>query len=1025
MSQRVSRPLVAVLAVVALAALPAGAATYTVTNTNDSGPGSLRQALLDAQQTSFRDVIEFNIPSGGVQVIHIQSALPAASGEIIDGRTQPGYSGTPLIEIDGTLASVSSVFDMALNASGSEVYALAITRFAGYGLGAFNGSIVQGCHIGVDASGMEARPNFGGVRLNGSYLGGSSPGEGNIITASPSYAVDAFSGGSAPSHINGNIFGGNKTMTAVLGHPSYHVFVSYNRSSATSIGAAAANVFMGGQIAISSFYSDHVAIKNNYIGMNPSGQPFRQISNLAVEIHMANDTLVESNFIYGGGTGVVVSGTALRNIITRNEIDTEGLGIDLGGCCPYNSPTLNDHLDGDTGPNNYMNAPQINRVASPAGSSTTTVSGLLHSVPNRTYTIELFASDTCTFTSYGPGQRLIRSFHVTTDGNGNGFFTETVPFLPVGTIVTGTATFELEGTSEFSMCKAAEGAGVFGISVNGTSSPLEGDSTTIGVSRSNGTVGTATVNWTATGNTATAGVDFTPLSGSLTFNDGENFLTFPIQTIEDALFEMPESLTITLTGSTGAAIGSFHSVQLEIQNDDDPPQLSAPPATEVTEGDSGTTTATVTFTLAQPAGAPIVVSYHTVNNTATSGSGDYVHASSQVTIPAGSTQASVDLHINGDTFAEANESFFLFYAAYAGGTTRIDILNDDTPAEVSIAPAQLPEGNSGQSGTVVHVTANKPLFGTVLYTMRAGSASAGSDYIDDSGVLTFNGESAKTIQVVVNGDTDPEANEQFFVELTHQSGQLTLVNDEAAVTILNDDAGVGPAQQWIAAGESGTYAIVLGAPASSDATITLTSSSPEVVSVPSTITVPAGTTDLAFDARALLPGATATITVTFPASLGGSSKTVDAFTYLDTNIVLQPAELQLFIGQTAAVRVSLSPAAPAPVNAVLSFNSAVLTAPSQITIPAGGEASFEVTAVGAGPIFLHVILPASYGEKRATVLGQVLPPPDGPAITTVTPGSGPSAGARPSTSPARSSPRTAQCSSAASPRHRSSSSARR
>ncbi len=92
--------------------LPLAAATFTVTNTNDSGPGSLRQAIVDANANAGADTIAFNIPGAGVHTIapatNFDTILEAV---VIDGYTQPGASvntdpvGTNavlLIELDGS-----------------------------------------------------------------------------------------------------------------------------------------------------------------------------------------------------------------------------------------------------------------------------------------------------------------------------------------------------------------------------------------------------------------------------------------------------------------------------------------------------------------------------------------------------------------------------------------------------------------------------------------------------------------------------------------------------------------------------------------------------------------------------------------------------------------------------------------------------------------------------------------------------------------------------------------------------------
>ncbi|MBI4468228.1 MAG: hypothetical protein HY650_02790, partial [Acidobacteria bacterium] len=88
---------------------PAAAATFTVTQTGNSGPGSLRQAIELANLFPGADVINFNIPGAGVRVIRLSSALPVITGPVfIDGTSQPGYSGVPLIELDGTNAAASA-----------------------------------------------------------------------------------------------------------------------------------------------------------------------------------------------------------------------------------------------------------------------------------------------------------------------------------------------------------------------------------------------------------------------------------------------------------------------------------------------------------------------------------------------------------------------------------------------------------------------------------------------------------------------------------------------------------------------------------------------------------------------------------------------------------------------------------------------------------------------------------------------------------------------------------------------------
>src|SRR5262249_28312031 len=104
--------------------------TFLVTTTADSGPGSFRQALLDAHTAG--DVIRFQIPGGGAQTINPRSVLTTVSaGVTIDATTEGGYSGTPLIRLDGASAG-SGVAGLYLSGNNT-VKGLAVTRYT-YGI---------------------------------------------------------------------------------------------------------------------------------------------------------------------------------------------------------------------------------------------------------------------------------------------------------------------------------------------------------------------------------------------------------------------------------------------------------------------------------------------------------------------------------------------------------------------------------------------------------------------------------------------------------------------------------------------------------------------------------------------------------------------------------------------------------------------------------------------------------------------------------------------------------------------------
>src|SRR3954447_15983623 len=93
------------LAVVALISVNTALAdTYPVTNTNDSGAGSLRQAIIDANGHSGPDNISFNIPGSGVRTIAPVTELPAITSPVtIDGYTQTGSTANTLANGDNAV----------------------------------------------------------------------------------------------------------------------------------------------------------------------------------------------------------------------------------------------------------------------------------------------------------------------------------------------------------------------------------------------------------------------------------------------------------------------------------------------------------------------------------------------------------------------------------------------------------------------------------------------------------------------------------------------------------------------------------------------------------------------------------------------------------------------------------------------------------------------------------------------------------------------------------------------------------
>ncbi len=311
------------------------------------------------------------------------------------------------------------------------------------------------------------------------------------------------------------------------------------------------------------------------------------------------------------------------------------------------------------------------------------------------------------------------------------------------------------------------------------------------------TVGYATAN-----GTATAGSDYTATSGTITFAAGETSKTVNVAVTGDTTVESNETLTVALSSPSGATIATG-SATGTITNDDvaqTPPTVSIANASK-SEGNSGTSNLAFTVTLSKTSTSPVTVQYATSNGTATAGS-DYTATSGTITFAAGETSKTVNVAVTGDTTVESNETLTVTLSSPSGATIATGsatgtITNDDvaqTPPTVSIANASKSEGNSGTSNLAFTVTLSKTSTSpvTVQYATSNGTATAGSDYTATSGTITFAaGETSKTVNVAVTGDTTVESNETLTVTLSSPSG-ATIATGSATGTITNDDAAAQP-----------------------------------------------------------------------------------------------------------------------------------------------------------------------------------------------------------------------------------------
>ncbi|MCC6992038.1 MAG: S8 family serine peptidase, partial [Acidobacteria bacterium] len=317
-------------------------ATFMVTSTANSGAGTLRQAILDANARAGFDAISFAIAGTGVHTITLTAALPAISSPVvINATTDDSFAvnaNRPAVVVDGN-GLLASGFVLGIGASGSTIRGLVIRQFAYDAVNIQAGSnnhLIAGNYLGrftatgTDAGALEKNGGYG-VYVGGynNVIGGTAAADRNVISGNGKNGIICDGANAYGNVVAGNYIGTLATGLAALGNTEdgIQLQAGANNNEIGGLSAAARNVISGNLnagIALDHTNTGFNLVRGNYIGLGADGTTVVANSHDGVHFEAA-----WSNTI--GGTT-----PAARNVIAGNLLN--GVGVSNGA---YNKITGN------------------------------------------------------------------------------------------------------------------------------------------------------------------------------------------------------------------------------------------------------------------------------------------------------------------------------------------------------------------------------------------------------------------------------------------------------------------------------------------------------------------------------------------------------------------------------------------------------------------------------------------------------------------------------------------------------------
>ena len=318
-----------------------------------------------------------------------------------------------------------------------------------------------------------------------------------------------------------------------------------------------------------------------------------------------------------------------------------------------------------------------------------------------------------------------------------------------------------------------------GLSIGDAEPVAEGGAAVFTVTLRPATNHVVSVTYTTMDGTAVADADFTPTSGTLTFNPNQTTKTIRVPILRDTVHEPSETFTVELDDPTGTTLAD--STGLGTIAADATPGLSIADAVNVAEGRD----AVFRVTLRPATNHVVSVTYTTMDGTAVADA-DYTPVTGTLRFEPRETTKTIRVPVLLDTMTEQSETFTV-ELSNPGGSTLADPIGVGTiradPAPSLRIGDATPVAEGDEAVFTVTLTPPNEQVVTVDYTTTDGTAVADEDYSATSGTLRFApGDTSKTIRVPTLRDAVAEPVETFTVVLSNPSG-TNVVHDTGVGTI--------------------------------------------------------------------------------------------------------------------------------------------------------------------------------------------------------------------------------------------------